>query len=222
MSRGIVAAVVAFAVAVGGGAAYLVLRDRGGGPSQAVTTAPRTVTATVGQTQQPTAGGAGKPATSPPKDVSSTAESSVPEPTPGAPELTPTDEADAVVKLDDWATADESRTPPNGKWQVVLDSKYPGIKDTDQKATPFTATDIWKRFQGYRQKFPDQVDKLRVLRSSDYGDQSQYGGHTYYVVMLKFDFDERSEADSWCRSHFHKTGDALDNVCIRAHFTDPH
>lgn len=141
--------------------------------------------------------------------------------TPGAPSPTPTSEADAVHKLNQWADADEARTPPDGKWQVVLGSKYVGIVDRKQQTAPFTAQDIWAQFQGYRRQFSADADKFRVLRSSDYGNQQRFDGHVYWVAMLLFDFDSAAEAKGWCQDRFGKTGKALEEDCIQAHYTPP-
>ncbi|RNI21556.1 hypothetical protein [Flexivirga caeni] len=102
----------------------------------------------------------------------------------------------------------------------MLDSKYVGVADLQQQATPFTALDIWQQFQGYRQQFAADSGKFRVLRSTDYGNQSRLD-HTYWVAMLMFNFDTQGEALSWCQKQFHQTGMALQEYCIEAQYSAP-
>lgn len=207
----LIAAIVVFSLGIAAGLTYIVQHGtttRAGGEQPTL----HTVTRTVGPGQS-TPGTTGQSA-------SSTTTSSV-APTPGAPSPTPTSEADALRQLNEWADADAARTPPDGKWQVVLGSKYVGIVDPQQQAAPFTAQDIWAQFQGYRRQFSAEADKFRVLRSSDYGNQQRFGGHVYWVAMLLFDFGSAAEAKGWCQDRFGKTGKALEEDCIQAHFTPP-
>jgi hypothetical protein len=138
---------------------------------------------------------------------------------PGAPQPAPTSEADATAKLNAWAKADSRRTQPNGTWLVQLDSKYVGIVDPSQQATPFTAMAIWHRFEGYRTRFPNQQDALRVLRSTDFGKQSP-GSKVYWALVLKLNLNSRDDALAWCMNHFPQRGKALENRCYPRRFTD--
>lgn len=207
----LIAAIVVFALGTVAGLTYIVRHGDDPTPPVAGPTGVRTVTATV--TPQPATPTSTRPATS------STPSSAAP--TPGAPTPTPTSETDALRKLNAWADADEARTPPDGKWQVVLGSKYVGIVDHKQQAAPFTAEDIWSQFQGYRREFSAEADKFRVLRSTDYGDQRRFHGKVYFVAMLLFDFDSAGAAKGWCRDRFGKTGKALQEDCIEARYAPP-
>ena len=140
--------------------------------------------------------------------------------TPGAPRPTPTNDADATAKLNSWATADARRSQPNGSWLVQLDSKYVGIVDPTQQAAPFTAMQIWHRFERYRTRFPNQQNVLRVLRSTDFGKQTA-GAKVYWALVLKLDLNSRDDALAWCMNHFPQRGKALENRCYPRRFTAP-
>lgn len=204
----LIAAIVVFAVGIGGGLAYIV--HRSAATSSAGAPDRHAVTRTASPAP-PTPARSG-PATSHPAAA----------PTAGAQSPAPTSDAEAVRLLDDWATADAARSPLNGRWQVVLGSKYVGLRDPKQQAAPFTAIDIWRQFQGYRRQFSADAGSFRVLRSSYYGDQRHLRGRTYWVAILMLNLGSRAEATGWCEDRFHQSGKALEEHCIEARFVAPH
>lgn len=135
-----------------------------------------------------------------------TTESPIPTPTPSK-QLR--DQAFATLQK---TVADDARLAPiRGQWVAQLASKYEGVVDKSQQATPFTVPQILTEVTRLRAD-PEYGSLVRVVHQGDWAN-STAGAKPMWVTMADVDMSSRDEVVAWCESHFAQRGKALLNVC---------
>ena len=185
----LIAGVAALALVVGLGWAMNASGDQG------ATTALKTATATV--TTSPTADATPTP---PPP----------PKPTP-KPKTARQQRADALAALNRMRAADAQRDPIRGQWVAQLASKFEGVKDSSQQATPFTVPQILAEVNRLKRNPKDDSPVLLVLQG-DWGG-SKARAKPLWVTFADISASSRDEAVAWCESHFEQRGKRLLAVC---------
>ncbi|MDF8265159.1 hypothetical protein [Luteipulveratus flavus] len=132
----------------------------------------------------------------------------------------PTDDAQAIVSLNQRADEDERATPIDRLWVVQLDSKYVGVRDLSQQPTPFTAVDIWNRFQNVISD-PRFGGQVRIVRDDHFGKRISQGNRLTWVALLDLDLPDKASAQAWCEATFVERGTDLANVCLPRQMTPP-
>lgn len=117
----------------------------------------------------------------------------------------------AISALEDLVATDAALDPIRGQWVAQLSSKYEGVVDKTQQATPFTPTGILAEIDALRAN-GEYGSTIRVVHQGDWGDSK---AHTppMWVTFADLDLSSRDEVVAWCESHFPQRGKALLNAC---------
>lgn len=137
--------------------------------------------------------------------------SPVPAPTVSTPSPTPLSRDAAIFALEDLVSKDAGLDPVRGQWVAQLSSKYEGVVDTSQQATPFTPTDILAEIERLRAN-GEYGSSIRVVHQGDWGG-STARATPMWVTFADLDLTSRNEVVAWCESHFTQRGKALLNAC---------
>ena len=117
----------------------------------------------------------------------------------------------AFATLEDMVSTDSERDPVRGQWVAQLSSKFEGVVDTSQQATPFTLPQILAEVERLRSD-PAYGELVRVVHQGDWAG-SEAGATPMWVTFADLDAVSRDSVVRWCSSHFSQRGQALLNVC---------
>lgn len=126
--------------------------------------------------------------------------------------LTPAEQRDqAFQSLETIVAGDAQLRPIRGQWVAQLASKYEGVVDKSQQATPFTLVQILAEINALRSN-SDYGSIVRVVHQGDWA-KSTAGPTPMWVTFADIDATSKDAVTSWCEQHFSQRGPALLNVC---------
>lgn len=133
-------------------------------------------------------------------------------PSPTTTTLTPGEaRQQAIATMETMVAEDRDQNPIRDQWVAQLASKYEGVVDKSQQATPFTAVEILAEIEQAR-SHPDYGSLVRVVHQGDWGGSTP-SGKTMWVTFADIDMGSREAVLEWCESQFPQGGKALLNVC---------
>lgn len=126
--------------------------------------------------------------------------------------LTPSEQrAQAFSALEQMVAADAQTNPIRGQWVAQLASKYEGVSDRTQQATPFSLVQILAEINRLKAN-PEYGSLVRVIHQGDWAGSTP-GPTPLWVTFADLNASSRNQVVVWCRSHFSQRGKALLNVC---------